>query len=221
MKPFFVFLGCVAASWIWPPIAEAAGRNFSHHLHLGKVGATCVDCHVSTPASTAATDRNLPSPAQCAACHDGKKARPVDASWLAQEAAGERTFRFNHQFHLQMGNVAPVIAAAIAAGSYLGRHDDSHHHMNVENACEGCHRGLRETNLAGAENLPRMADCLVCHSRVDNPFSCSKCHLEGVNLRPASHTRDFVDLHATGRLNLDRTTCLPCHGRNFTCMGCH
>jgi hypothetical protein len=221
MRLLIVFLGCAAATWIGPHILEGADRNFSHQLHLGKAAATCVDCHVSTPASTAAVERNLPSAAQCAACHDGEKARKVDASWLTEEPAGERTYRFNHQFHLQMGNVAPILAAAIDSGAYLGRHEDRHHHMNQENACEACHRGLRETNLAGKENLPAMADCLVCHSKVDNPFSCSKCHLEGVSLRPASHTRDFVDLHATGKLGLDRQTCLPCHGRTFTCMGCH
>ena len=44
---------------------------------------------------------------------------------------------------------------------------------------------------------------------------------EGVNLRPADHTREFIDTHSTGKINLDKQSCLPCHGRDFPCMGCH
>ena len=221
MRRSLVLLGCAAAFGLWPHILEAADRIFSHQLHLGKAGATCVDCHVAAPASTVATESLLPTATQCSACHDGSKAKQVDASWLAQQQPAERTYRFNHSFHLQMGSTAPIILAAIENGSYLGKHQDSHHHMNAENACESCHRGLRETALATAGNMPLMADCLVCHNKIDNPFSCRQCHLEGVKLSPASHTRDFGDLHSTGKLNLDKQTCLPCHGRNFTCMGCH
>jgi hypothetical protein len=144
-----------------------------------------------------------------------------DTSFLSQKEPAERTFRFNHEFHLQMGNVAPLLAAAIESGKYLGKPGDMLGRLNTDNACTACHRGLEETDVAAKANLPQMSDCLVCHSDIRNPFSCEKCHLEGVNLMPADHTRNFVDTHSTGRLGLDKTTCLPCHGRNFACMGCH
>lgn len=206
---------------LWSQGVPAAGPAFSHRLHLGEAGATCTDCHVAAPTSTAATDRLLPQPQSCAACHDGSKAPEVDASWLGQEATAERIYRFNHEFHLQMGNTAPIISAAVESGAYLGKHEDSHHHMTSENACESCHRGMRETALASTANLPKMADCLVCHSEIDNPFTCSTCHLEGANLMPADHTEDYIDGHSTGRADLDKQSCLPCHGRRFTCRGCH
>jgi c(7)-type cytochrome triheme protein len=126
----------VCAVTLGPHTLEAADRIFSHQLHLGKAGATCVDCHVAASASTAATESLLPSAAQCAACHDGSKAKQVDASWLAQQQPAERSYRFNHNFHLQMGSVAPIIMGAIENGSYLGKHQDSHHHMSEANACE-------------------------------------------------------------------------------------
>jgi Cytochrome c7 and related cytochrome c len=200
---------------------KAADPLFSHQRHLNKAGMTCVECHIPAPRSTQAGDRLLPPADACASCHDGSKQRKVETDWLVQEQTGERNYRFNHQFHLQMGSVAPLLMAAIEDGSYLGKHQDSHHHMNAEDACEACHRGLRQADHATNENMPLMADCLVCHNKVDNPFSCSKCHLEGANLRPANHTANFVDLHSTRRLGLDKQTCLPCHGRSFTCMGCH
>ena len=154
-------------------------------------------------------------------CHDGGGATPVDTTGVDERKIESRSYRFNHQFHLQLGNVAPLIAAAIDNGTYLGKAGDAREQLDTNDACQACHRGVEETDIATAAHLPHMPDCLVCHSEVDNPFSCEKCHLEGVELRPADHTRTFVDLHPTGKLGLDKQTCLPCHGRNFACMGCH
>jgi c(7)-type cytochrome triheme protein len=201
--------------------AQTAGPRFSHQLHLKQRGVTCTTCHEAATKSTAAADANMPEAKICLACHSGDPLPSVDTSFLGGKEPAQRTFRFNHEFHLQMGNVAPLIAAAIERGSYLGKPGDMLRRLGTQNACQACHRGLEETDVAGMANLPQMSDCLVCHSDIRNPFSCEKCHLEGVNLMPANHTRDFVDTHSTGRLGLDKTTCLPCHGRNFGCMGCH
>lgn len=210
----FVFLVIPAA----PAFPQT---TFSHQLHLNEVRATCTDCHVSAVSSTEAADNNLPPASVCEKCHDGETAKKIETGYLAAKRPAERTYWFSHQFHLQMGNVAPIIAAAIEDKKYLGKVGDMRRHLDTGNACAACHRGLGETDQATAANLPRMSDCLVCHNRIDNPFSCEKCHLEGVNLKPANHTHDFLDRHSTGKLGLDKTTCLPCHGKNFTCMGCH
>ena len=67
-----------------------------------------------------------------------------------------------------------------------------------------------------------MADCLVCHNKIDNPFSCEKCHTApAVQLKPPSHTADYVDTHSSGKLQLDKPSCVICHGKEFTCLGCH
>ena len=70
--------------------------------------------------------------------------------------------------------------------------------------------------------FPRMADCLVCHSEVDPPFSCEKCHDADAALKPAEiHTPDFLEAHSRPGALADKTSCQPCHGREFTCLGCH
>jgi hypothetical protein len=209
------------AVFLSPLLAQNPSPRFSHQLHLKQASLTCLLCHPSASTSTAAADANMPGEEVCLACHSGDPLPRVDTSFLSERKPAGRIFRFNHQFHLQMGNVAPLLAAAIDDGKYLGRPGDLRARLDTENACEACHRGLAETDAAADANLPRMSDCLVCHSNIDNPFSCEKCHREGVNLKPASHTRTFADTHSTGRLGLDKTTCLPCHGRHFTCMGCH
>jgi predicted CXXCH cytochrome family protein len=191
--------------------AQAAG--FSHKQHL-EIGLACTTCHAGASASTKASDNLLPSPNVCLECHaDGRQVRATPAPMLAA--------RFNHALHLKMGNLAPVIAAAIDKGSYLSKPGDIRAHLNGKNPCEACHRGLDQADSVSAANFPVMADCLVCHNKIDPPFSCEKCHVDGPRLRPASHTPDFIDTHSSGRLRLDKPSCAVCHGRRFTCQGCH
>ncbi len=206
-------LACAAGS-------SAAESTFSHQLHLN-AGATCASCHAAAATSTIAADRNLPSERECSVCHNGSATRVVDTTIPSETPTAERSYRFNHQFHLKLGNIAPLLAAAIDGGTYLGKPAGIRPLLDNANACQACHRGLEETDLAGKANLPQMSDCLVCHAEIDNPFSCEKCHLEGAPLRPADHTRAFIDRHSTGKIGLDKASCLPCHGTNFACMGCH
>src|SRR5262249_25966820 len=128
---------------------------------------------------------------------------------------------FSHSQHLKMGNVAPVIAAAIDSKTYLQRSGDIRGQLDTTNACEACHRGLEESDSASPANMPQMADCLVCHNQIDNPFSSEKCHAKDAKLKPANHVATFLDAHTSGKLGLDKTTCAVCHGRTFRCMGCH
>ncbi len=69
--------------------------------------------------------------------------------------------------------------------------------------------------------LPQMADCLVCHTQIEAPFTCEDCHADVAQLKPASHVPHFMDLHSKVNMHLDKSTCALCHGRTFTCMGCH
>jgi len=120
-----------------------------------------------------------------------------------------------------MGNFARIIAAAIDAKSYLSPAGDIRRHLNTTNACVACHRGLEESDAVAKVNMPQMADCLVCHTQIDPPFSCEQCHARGPHLKPASHTRDYIDTHSSGKLKLDKPSCVVCHGREFRCLGCH
>ena len=73
---------------------------------------------------------------------------------------------FSHQKHLKLGNVAPVIAAAIDKGTYLGKNGAQIRPLlNSSNQCEACHRGLEVSEKVSRANMPQMADCLVCHQR--------------------------------------------------------
>ena len=161
-------------------------------------------------------DNNLPQAAVCISCHkDGETIKEPRPSKLA---------KFNHRQHLRMGNIAPLIASAIDAKEYLSPPGDLRRLLNSKNACEACHRGLPESNAVTDAAFPKMADCLVCHAKIekiDPPFSCAACHAKSFQLMPASHDVQWLDFHASGKSNMDKQSCAVCHGRKFTCRGCH
>jgi predicted CXXCH cytochrome family protein len=189
----------------------ATAAPFSHRIHL-KLISDCAKCHSTAQSSTKAADNLLPSKTVCAQCHkEGEVAIPAPGTTMVAN--------FSHGFHLKMGNVAPILAAAIDKKDYLSNPGDIRRHLDSKNACEACHRGLEESDAVSKIDMPQMADCLVCHNQIENPFSCEKCHAKTANLKPASHVPGFQDMH--NKKSVAKVGCAVCHGREFRCLGCH
>jgi hypothetical protein len=189
----------------------ATAAPFSHKLHL-KLISDCTKCHAAAQASTKVEDNLLPAITVCAQCHKpGEVAVPDRPKTMVA--------KFSHAQHLKMGNVAPVIAAAIDKKDYLSNPGDIRRHLDSKNPCEACHRGLEESDAVSKVNMPQMADCLVCHNQIENPFSCETCHAKTANLKPPSHVEGFQDIH--NKPSVEKSGCAVCHGRSFRCLGCH
>jgi len=191
--------------------ALASAAPFSHRLHL-KLKPDCTNCHTTVAHSARAEDNNLPPAALCKPCHANASVPAPPKTLLAH---------FSHEKHLQLGNIAPLIAKAIDSGQYLSPPDDIRGHLNGTNACLACHRGIETSEVVSRANMPQMADCLVCHNKIELPFSCEQCHGAGAKLRPADHPPEFLESHSRLEAKFDKTTCTVCHGRRFRCLGCH
>jgi hypothetical protein len=171
-----------------------AAQTFSHAAALRTVKG-CQPCHAPIPRSTEVSKR---------------EGRPV------------RWVKFSHAVHVKLG-VSAALIQAIDAKTHLGPvAPELRRVLETGNVCQSCHRGMAAVSGALAKaNYPAMSDCLVCHNKIDPPFSCEKCHAEEVRtLVPANHTAGFIDLH-TNKDSVSKETCASCHGRRFTCMGCH
>jgi predicted CXXCH cytochrome family protein len=203
-------LAVILLAWgaVW---GTSYAAPFSHKLHLG-LELQCATCHTAAAGSTKASDNLLPAKTVCLQCHE-------DAQIPAPPQT--RVAFFSHAQHLKMGNLAPLLAAAIDKKTYLQPPGDIRRHLNSQNVCQACHRGLQESDQVTPAAMPQMADCIVCHTEIDNPFSCEKCHVKDAPLKPASHLPSFLSDHTSGKLNLDKASCVVCHGRNFRCLGCH
>ena len=182
------------------------------------MGMKCVSCHAAAASSTKVQDNLLPAREVCLECHDDAEIPTPPATNLTH---------FSHALHLKIGDVAPFLAAAIDHKNYLRTPGDQtpwiRNRLGTRDPCQACHRGLEESDRVTRAALPQMADCLVCHTVIEAPFSCWDCHALDAELRPASHTEipHFMDAHSSGKVQLDKATCTLCHGRNFRCMGCH
>jgi hypothetical protein len=186
---------------------------FSHRIHLQKK-LTCNVCHTSAVQSTKAEDNLLPKPTVCAGCHQDTKQIKAPRQL--------RVAKFNHAVHSKFTNIGAVVGKAVDSGAYLGKPGTVQRaELNTTNACAACHRGLSTSDEVSHANFPQMADCLVCHNRIDPPFTCGKCHIESPELKPASHTNDWLDRHSSKNTVKDLQSCAVCHGRRFTCLGCH
>ena len=202
----------MGAAFVLTGRAMAADPPFSHKLHL-KVIPNCARCHTAVGTSAQVTDNLRPAAAVCVKCH------PQGVTIPEPEHTAVATF--SHAQHMKLGNVSKVIAGAIDRKTYLSPPGDIRRHLDTQNPCGACHRGLEESDAVSHAALPNMADCLVCHSKIDPPDSCSKCHAKSMELKPASHVEGFFSEHSSGKLNLDKTSCAVCHGKRFTCLGCH
>lgn len=190
---------------------DAAQSAFSHAKHA-PLQMDCVTCHAAVLESTRVEQSPIDK-AVCLRCHKTAEFGPVRSVTIS---------KFSHQTHTKLGNIAPVLIAAIRNGSYLGNPGDELKYLTAANkACMACHRGVFESERPVSALYPQMADCLVCHKDIDPPYSCKTCHADNTEFRPASHTPDYMDTHSSGKLKLDKASCATCHGRNFTCKGCH
>jgi cytochrome c7-like protein len=201
-------IGILACTLFTPGVSAAP---FSHQIHL-KLKSDCTSCHATVTHSVRVEDNNLPSPAVCRPCHASVSIPAPPKTLLAH---------FSHAKHLQLGNIAPLIAKAIDAGQYLSPSSDIRGRLNGTNACLACHRGMETSDAVSRANMPQMADCLVCHNKIELPFSCESCHGAGAKLRPADHPPEFLESHSRPDAKLDKATCTVCHGRRFRCLGCH
>lgn len=191
-------------------LLAAAPQPFSHRLHL-KFLPDCKQCHPAAWTSTRPADNLLPGREACLKCH---KEAVVPAPVVV------RVVHFSHAAHAGMGNAAAAIAAAIDSGQYLSPAPEGlRKSLDSKNPCAACHRGMEESDRVTRAALPHMADCLVCHDHIEPPDSCVTCHGDDRKLKPASHVEGFLDSHTVPAV--EKTGCAVCHGREFTCLGCH
>lgn len=196
----------------WAAAGVLLAADFSHQLHL-KLVPRCTQCHTRASTSTQPSDNLLPPASACQPCHESREIRAPRQSFVTQ---------FSHAQHAQLGNFAPLIAAAIDKKTYLSPPGDTRRHLDqAKQPCESCHRGLRESARVDASHRAQMADCLVCHVKIEMTDSCLTCHAPGQEWKPANHVAGFLDVHTRKNAGLDKTSCAVCHGRTFTCLGCH
>lgn len=168
---------------------------FSHTQHA-ETGLECAACHTPALSSTTGRDNLLPGHPQCSDCHD-------------VQAAGGCSM-------CHTGDT-PQAGARITAYSPLFSHE--RHRSAARLECAACHTGLDEPLAPEqAGHLPRMAECMQCHTARNAANECRTCHAPGEDLQPADHKLDWLTLHGAAAATED--ACTQCH-QTDACLKCH
>ena len=192
--------------------ALASAAPFSHRLHL-KLKPDCTNCHTTVTHSTRAEDNNLPSAAVCKPCHENAAIPAPPKTLLAH---------FSHEKHLQLGNVAPIIAKAIDSGQYLSPAGDIRGHLNGTQRVPRVPPRHRDIGCGEPRRTCRKWPTAWFATTKSSCRSVARsCHGAGAKLRPADHPPEFLESHSRPDAKFDKTTCAVCHGRRFRCLGCH
>ncbi len=190
--------GTAALYYYGPPEYTRVGyaplqpTAFSHELHAGQIGMSCLYCHSNVEESPHAM---VPPTATCLNCHNQVRANsPLlaeirEAGKTGRAVAWERVHKtpdyvyFNHSVHVKRG---------------VG--------------CVSCHGKVNEMPIIRHDQPLSMGWCLECHR---NPEFALRPPSEATNLDwspPVGQTQVEVGLHIKQQLAVNPPqTCAGCH----------
>ena len=184
--------------------AQAGHAPFSHATHA-RLFPTCRGCHAGITVGD--SSRFFPTPAQCAACHNGAvKAR---VQWAGEAPLRAGLVMFSHRAHVAK---TPDIACAACHASA-----DTSPWMHVApvapERCLTCHAHAASGHLA-ADNA-----CATCHRPLAAAPRLTADQIASLPQPPSHAAADFLTAHgALARANVE--SCAVCHARE-SCARCH
>jgi hypothetical protein len=99
------------------------------------------------------------------------------------------------------------------------------HGNHIMVSCTACH--YRPAHQDGNTFTPPMESCFNCHGVAHGPAGelavaeCEACHTPSFDLRPNSHTEDWVETPHADRAKADTNQCMMCHDAPVDCDQCH
>lgn len=98
-------------------------------------------------------------------------------------------------------------------------------HLASDLKCETCHESVMERTDITPSVLPDMKNCMNCHERKSVSKDCYICHSQKEDLRPVSHSPNFIHNHSDLARNATTDVsgnkdCALCHKKRF-CQDCH
>lgn len=167
------FFAVIAAAMLgmsgyWATFEEAAPQpiNFPHNIHAGKLGITCVTCHVYVDKSKFAT---VPAVQICINCHGKAPSQSPEVDKLKQYWADQQPIPwvrihqlakfvyFSHKRHIK----------------YFSGKGESYEHGEI---CQKCHGDMTVVQTVKQVRTLQMGFCISCHQANGAPRDCVTCH---------------------------------------------
>jgi hypothetical protein len=174
-----------------PAWGKKADRIRAAHAVHAENDVACEKCHPAAT-STAGTDNLLPPMETCAECHD-----VTDETTCGQCHANPQ---------------APAAAPRVTTLAQKFSHAK---HLGPSADCGVCHGPGGKYEPA----LPEKSICRRCHETAPGLADCGVCHATDETRRPATHTMQWLSLHAS-EARVDEGRCMVCHTQT-DCQECH
>lgn len=218
---------------IFPP--QRLTLRFNHKKHVKELGVPCTGCHDRAKTSLSSSDRLLPSPTRCGACHGSDHRNLSAVTTSADDLIGQCAF-----CHVGYDEKRPNTVERLSLPTpNLKMNHAAHLARNI--GCAQCHGQVENLELATRDQLPRMRGCLKCHQMAGPAAgqargACDNCHLTERGglmktafasgklvpprwLHDSGHGPDWILRHREVAGN-DSQFCSSCHSEK-DCADCH
>lgn len=203
--PLFTLILVCCGFLFWSAQSRSTQDNelkFSHKLHVEENELECEMCHSEAEASLSGTDNLMPDKEICAECHEVEEEEECQLC------------------HSDLED--PQAFPRIETYSSLFSHEK---HITAEYECQDCHINIAAKESVLPYLLPKMMECVNCHGTKSAAAECETCHMPGENLKPPSHSIDFVHSHSDlADYSVENMSanmnCSNCHQQQY-CQDCH
>lgn len=132
--------------------------NYSHEIHVGKLGLECLFCHTTADKSTFA---GVPPVETCMNCHVGVKTESPEIQKLTKYWNDKEPVPWNRVHRIRIRN-------------HVYFSHERHVKKGIE--CAQCHGELGAMAKVRAVSSLKMGWCVSCHEAEGAPTDCLICH---------------------------------------------
>lgn len=130
--------------------------NYSHKIHVGKLGLECTYCHATVAEST---HPNIPKTEVCMGCHQAVKTDSPEIMKLTK--------------YYEEGKEVPWNRVHQLPGHVYFSHK---RHIKAGIQCESCHGQMQEMAVVRQNRSLKMGWCMACHVEKGASIECWTCH---------------------------------------------
>jgi len=158
ISAFIMFVLIIGYFWQEDRKTPEQPINFSHQLHVSKVGLACTHCHTTVEKSSSA---GIPSVETCMTCHQAVATNKPEIKKLTKYWEDKLPVPWQRVYKLP-------------ARKYVYFSHKRHIKANLE--CVNCHGNVEVQPVIKQVPKLEMGWCMSCHRAKNASIDCATCH---------------------------------------------
>ncbi len=155
---FIAFVGIAGYFWYQNKKTPEQPINFSHQIHISKVGLQCTFCHTTVEKSRFA---GIPPVQKCMSCHQSVATDRPEIKKLTKYWEEKKPIPWKRVY-------------AIPVRKYV--YFSHKRHIKAGLDCAKCHGEVKVMPVIKRVRKIQMGWCVSCHHEYNAPTDCATCH---------------------------------------------